>query len=40
MAVHTLLSSNHRHVVAQIESGENSDESLPIRFALHDGFAA
>jgi len=39
MVVHILLSSNHRHVVAQIETGENS-ESIFIRFALHDDIAA
>ena len=33
-------SSNHLHVVAQIESEENSDETLVICLALHDGIAA
>jgi len=40
MAVDTLLYSNHLHVVAIIESGENSDGTLVICLALHDSIAA
>ena len=40
MAVDGLLSSNHLHVVAQMETVENSDEPFVICLALHDGIAA
>jgi len=40
MAVHVLHCSYHRHIIANIESGENTDDSLLICFALHDGNAA